>query len=464
MPLQLYNTLTRKKEVFRPIDKGTVRMYNCGPTVYDYPHIGNCRAFLLGDLLRRYLEFKGLNVNQVMNITDVDDKTIRDSQKEGVSLKEFTERYTKAFMDDLASLNVKPATTYPKATEHIKDMVELVSILLDKGIAYKAEDGIYFDVSKFKGYGKLAHINLEELKAGASERVKSDEYAKDKVQDFALWKAWDKDDGDVFWETEVGKGRPGWHIECSAMSRKYLGQPFDIHTGGIDLVFPHHENEIAQSEAAYGKKFVNYWVHNEFILVEGKKMSKSLGNFFTLRDLIQKGHDPFAIRYSLISAHYRQQLNFTIKGLEAAKQSVQRLQDCADKLRAWESDTEDNQDIPDLVKLAIDGFEAEMDDDLNISNALAIIFEFVKNINKLMLEGKLSTEDAKNALELLQRFDAVLGVLKHEEQSLDEDIQALVEEREEARKNKDYEKADKIRDELKEKGIILEDTSQGVRW
>ncbi len=458
MVLKLYNTLTRKKEVFKPIKKGKVGLYSCGPTVYNYPHIGNYRAYIVADLLKRYLKYSGLEVKHVMNITDIDDKTIRDSQKEGTNLKEFTKKYEKAFLDDLNKLDIEKADIYPRATEHIKEMVKIIRILIDKGFAYKGKDGcIYYSISKFKEYGKLAHIKTKELKVGA--RVKQDEYEKEQANDFALWKAWDKNDGNVFWETEIGKGRPGWHIECSTMSAKYLGNHFDIHTGGIDLVFPHHENEIAQSEAATGKKFVNYWVHNEWLLVEGKKMSKSLGNFYTLKDLLDKDYDPIAIRYTLMSTHYRQQLNFTFKELDAAKNALQRLNDFMLKLD--ESKAKSNKEIPKIIEKAKKDFEKAMDNDLDISKAFAVIFDFIRAINKL----EISKEDSKKIKALMTEFDKVLGLnLKVKQEKLPEKLIGLIDQREQARKNKDYEKADKIREELKEKGIILEDTPQGIRW
>jgi len=459
MILKLYNTLTRKKEVFKPIKDKEVRMYTCGPTVYDYPHIGNYRAYIAADILRRYLEYRGCKVKQVMNLTDVDDKTIRDSQKQGISLKEFTERYTKAFFEDLDILNIEKADVFPKATEHIKEMVAIVKKLLDKGIAYKGEDGcIYYDVSKFKDYGKLSHLKIKELKAGA--RVRQDEYEKEQANDFALWKAWDKEDGDVFWETEVGKGRPGWHIECSAMSMKYLGNHFDIHTGGVDLIFPHHENEIAQSEASTGEKFVNYWIHNEWLLVEGKKMSKSLGNFYTLRDLLERGYDPMAIRYVLMATHYKQQLNFTFADLDSAKNAIQRLKDFMLRLESA-SGAKGNKEVDELIGVYKKKFEQAMDDDLQISEALAAVFEFVKGINKL----EISKKDADKVKKLILDFNKVFEIKGLEEkEKLSKEIEELIKKREDARKKKDYATADKIREQLKKKGIILEDTVQGVRW
>jgi cysteinyl-tRNA synthetase len=453
--------MAREAEEFKTIHKNEVRMYSCGPTVYGYVHIGNLRAFVFVDLLRRYLKYKGYKLKHVMNITDVDDKTIRDSQKQGKTLKEFTDFYTKAFLEDLEILNIEKAETMPHATEEIKDMVKLIKKLLDKGYAYKAEDGIYFSISKFKNYGKLARLDLKQLQAGASGRVKADEYDKADVHDFVLWKFWDKDDGDVFWETEIGKGRPGWHIECSVMSSKYLGQPFDIHTGGVDLIFPHHTNEIAQSEAAEGKQFVKFWLHNDHLIVNGKKMSKSLGNFYTLRDLLDKGYNPKAIRYELLSTHYRQKLDFREDNLKKIPETLQKFYDFLDKLDEIK-DRKDNKEVLKLIEKAKSGFGLEMDNDLNISGALAVIFEFMTAVNKIM--DKISEKDAKEIKKTMMEFDSVLGVMEHEKVELSAEIQELVEERENARKSKDWGTADKIRDQLKEKGIILEDTPQGVRW
>lgn len=457
MALCLYNTLSRKVEIFSPLKKDYVTIYDCGPTVYFYIHIGNCRAFIVADILRRYLEYKGYKVKQVMNITDVDDKTIRDSQKEGISLKGFTEKYTKAFFEDLKTLNIRPAQVYPKATEHIKEMVDIIRKLKEKGYTYESEGSTYYRISKFEEYGKLAKINIKELKSGA--RVKQDEYTKEDAHDFALWKAWDESDGDVFWETELGKGRPGWHIECSAMSMKHLGETFDIHTGGIDLIFPHHENEIAQSEAATGKQFVRYWIHNEYILVDGKKMSKSLGNFYLLRDLLAKGYDPKAIRYLLLSTHYRQPLNFTLEGIDAAKSAVERIQNFIDHLNSIKKN-KDNKKVTLFIKKVKKEFEEHLDFDLNISSALASIFEFLNEIYKI----GISKKDAQKIIRVMKEFDSVLGILDFEKQKLDKKIEEMVEEREYARKKKEWAKADKIRAELKEQGIILEDTPEGVRW
>jgi cysteinyl-tRNA synthetase len=466
MTLKFYNTLSRKVEEFIPIKKGEVSMYTCGPTVYNYVHIGNLRCYIFNDLLRRYLKYKGFKLKHVMNITDVEDKTIRDSQKENKPFKEFTEFYTKAFLDDMKTLNIEIPEIMPKATEEIQGMVALIKILLDKGIAYKAKSGdIYFAISKFPGYGGLARIDLENLKKNADQRLdNADEYEKDDVRDFALWKAYDPEDGDVFWETEIGKGRPGWHIECSVMSSKYLGQPFDIHTGGVDLIFPHHTNEIAQSEAAYGIKFCNFFLHNDHLIVNGEKMSKSAGNFFTLRDLLEKGYDPIAIRYELLKTHYRQKLDFREDELKKVFEILQKFYDFLDKLAEIKKETSEVEgDIVDImINTAKQEFEKALDDDLNISGAFAAVFDFMTGINKRM--DDISKSDAVKIKSVMQSFDSILGIMHHEKGELEKDIEALIQKREDARKKKDFAAADKIRADLLAKGIILEDTPSGVRW
>jgi cysteinyl-tRNA synthetase len=462
--IYFFNTLTRKKEVFKSLEAGKVKMYTCGPTVYDFAHIGNFRAFLFEDLLKRWLVQRGFKVTHVMNLTDMDDKTIKGSQKQGVPLQQFTDYYVKAFFEDIKALNIEPADVYPKATDHIPEMVNLIKILITKGFAYKGEDGsIYFSVCKFTHYGKMSKIKVGELKAGA--RVSQDEYAKEEAQDFALWKAWTTEDGDVFWETELGKGRPGWHIECSAMSMKYLGETFDIHCGGVDNMFPHHENETAQSEAATGKKFVNYWMHNEHLQVEGKKMSKSLGNFYTLRDLLAKSYDPIAIRYLLMSTHYRQQFNFTFEGLEAAKGAVDRLRNFVRRLHDVDG-KESGGKVATFSSMAEACFSGSMDDDLNIGIALASLFDFVREINNLLDSNMVSKGEAADVGGLMLQFDAILGVIGivEVEEALSDDIDALVVKREEARKAKNWKEADAIRAQFKALGIVLEDTAQGVRW
>ena len=441
-----------------------MKMYTCGPTVYDYAHVGNFRAFLFEDLLKRWLVYRGFKVTHVMNLTDIDDKTIKGSQKMQVRLKQFTDFYVTAFFEDIKSLNIQPADVYPRATEHIPAMVALIKTLMAKGYAYRGEDGsIYYAISRFPDYGKLSKIKPADLKAGA--RVSQDEYTKEEAQDFALWKAWSLEDGDVFWETELGKGRPGWHIECSAMSMKYLGETFDIHCGGVDNMFPHHENEIAQSEAATGKKFVNYWLHNEHLLVEGKKMAKRFGNFYTLRDLLAKRYDPIAIRYLLMSTHYRQQFNFTFEGLESAKGAVERLRNFVRRLHETEG-----KDSKGAVAVLTAKFKASfggsLDDDLDIGIALSSLFDFVREVNNLIDANMVSKSEAADVGGLMMQIDEVLGVIgKVEvEEALPADIDALVQKREEARKAKNWKEADAIRAHLKTIGIVLEDTAQGVRW
>ena len=459
MALKFYNTLTRKKELFKPIKDKEVNLYTCGPTVYDYAHIGNFRAYMCSDILKRYLRYKGYKVRHVMNITDVEDKTIKGAIKEHISLKKYTKKFEKAFFEDLEKLNIDKADIFPRATDHINEMVDIIGNLLKKKIAYNAKDGIYFDISKFKDYGKLSGVKLKNLEIG--ERVRKDQYEKDEAQDFALWKFWDKNDYDVFWETKIGKGRPGWHIECSAMSMKFLGKSFDIHAGGIDLIFPHHENEVAQSESSTSKKFVNYWFHNEHLLVDGQKMGKSLGNFYTLRDLLDKGYDSRSIRYLLLSSHYGQQLNFTEDGIKAAKNSIDRLNDFMTKLKTIKN-KKNNPKVKKLILGTKINFEREMDDDLEVSNALAVIFDFVKKINTLIMEGSIGKKDADDVYNLMLRFDKIFGVLETKKEKIPDEIKKLVKEREKARKEKDYGKADKIRDEIKNKGYILEDDGEGT--
>jgi cysteinyl-tRNA synthetase len=457
--LKFYNTLTRKKDDFHEIKKHDVKIYSCGPTVYNYAHIGNMRSYIFADLLRRYLKYKGYELKHVMNLTDVDDKTIKNSQKEGVSLKEFTERYTKLFFDDLAILNIERVEYYPKATETIKEMVDISKKLLEKGIAYKSEDGsIYYSVSKFKHYGQLSKIQVDNLKAGA--RVKQDEYEKDSANDFALWKAYDKADGNVFWDTEFGKGRPGWHIECSAMSMKLLGKHFDIHTGGIDLIFPHHENEIAQSEGLSGEKFVNYWLHCEHLLVDGEKMSKSKGNFYVLKDILAKGYSAKAMRYLLMGTHYRQKLNFTFSALDAAENTIKKFKEFIVKLKSVQG-KKDNAEVQKLIKNAQHKFDEAMDDDLNISEALAAIFELMTETNKMLSEESLSRKDALAVFDLMMEFDKVLGILDFEEEKIPHDILELVKKREEARKEKNWKLSDELRDEIKKKGWQVDDSGKG---
>jgi len=438
-----------------------VRMYTCGPTVYNFAHIGNFRAYMFEDLLRRYLKFKGYRVTQVMNITDVDDKIIRDSVQRGIPIKEFTRPYVEAFFEDLDALGIERAEFYPAATGHIEEMVALVQKLLENGFAYKTDDGsIYYKVSQFPRYGQLANLNVDAMRR--SGRVISDEYEKEELRDFALWKGWKPEDGEISWETPLGKGRPGWHIECSAMSMKYLGAHFDIHTGGVDNIFPHHENEIAQSEAANGEKFVNYWLHCEHLMVEGDKMSKSLGNFYRLRELLDRGIDPKAIRYVLLGTHYRQKLNFTVEKLEIAAKGITRLRDFYESLGRDTTETEAQLTSP--VEEAARTFEAALDDDLNIAEALAAVFTLVKEVNVLRETQTLSDMDAASIRHFFERADTVLNILKKTEERLRPEEQDLIDQRNAARKSRNWAEADRLRDLLLGKGIILEDSPGGTQW
>ena len=464
MALRFRNSLTRREEEFTPIEAGKVRMYTCGPTVYGYAHIGNFRAYIFEDLLRRYLKYKGYEVTQVMNLTDVDDKTIKSSQAEKIPLKEYSARYVQAFYEDIDALGIERAEHYPAATDHIPEMVEMVKKLVDNGHAYEINGNYYFKISSFPDYGKLANLDIAGLKPGA--RIASDEYEKESVSDFALWKAWDESDGDVFWETELGKGRPGWHIECSAMSTKLLGNHFDIHTGGVDNMFPHHENEIAQAQGATGEKFVNFWMHCEHLIVDGRKMSKSLGNYYTPRDVVDKGYPTVAIRYLLISTHYRQQLNFTFKGLDAARSALERYNDFISNLEDFPGGEDSGGQATEVITKAERGFEEALDADLNISEALGVVFDFIREINRLKADNKLSAAEKDAALKVIRKFDTVLNFTYGAAASsdIDAEVEALIAKRTEARKSKDFALADQIRDELLAKGIVLEDTPQGVKW
>ncbi|MDE0205891.1 MAG: cysteine--tRNA ligase [Candidatus Tectomicrobia bacterium] len=458
--LRFYNTLTRQKDPFQPLEAGKVGMYTCGPTVYNSPHIGNYRAYVFEDLLRRYLKYRGYEVRQVMNLTDVDDKTIRDSRRAEMALQDFTAIHKKAFFDDLQTLNIESAEAYPAATDHIPDMVAMIQKLRDRGHTYDVEGSIYFRLDSFPEYGRLANLDAEALQEGASGRMDQDEYAKDNVRDFALWKAWSPEDGDVYWNTELGKGRPGWHIECSAMSMKYLGSHFDIHTGGEDNIFPHHENEIAQSEAATGETFVNYWLHCRHLLVDNMKMSKSLGNFYTLRDLLEQGFKPKGIRYGLLATHYRQPMNFTLDNLRGAETGVQRLLDFMDNLRSANGS---GAAVDGLLQQAREGFEQSLDNDLNISGALGAIFQMVRDVNRLIADGLLSPAEATATRDLMQRFDGVLGVLDPEERNGDTEVDGLLAQRQEARDKRDFARADALRDAIRERGYVIEDTPSGPR-
>jgi len=456
--MKFYNTLTRKKEEFKPIKEGDIGLYTCGPTVYDLAHIGNFRAYIFEDLLHRCLEYSGYRVTRVMNITDVDDKTIAGSEKQGVSLREYTDGYLKAFLEDMETLRLKKPDYLPRATDHIPEMVALVKKLLEKGYAYEKDGAVYFSISKFPAYGNLAGIDLSGIRPGA--RVDVDEYEKEDARDFALWKEEKKG---VFWETELGRGRPGWHIECSAMSMKYLGESFDIHTGGVDNIFPHHENEIAQSEAATDKKFVNYWMHCAHLLVNGEKMSKSKGNFYTLRDILNKGYNPVAVRYLLLSTHYRDPLNFTEKALRQAENTVSNYNAFYQSLDFCKSGI-GSKDTGAEIQKARSDFAGGLADDLNISAALAGIFNLIKAMNIAVSEGAFGPEDAVKVKDFLEEIDSVLAILEKEETELSEGQQNLIKQREQTRKEKNFKKSDEIREIFRSQGILLEDTPYGTRW
>jgi cysteinyl-tRNA synthetase len=458
--LKLHNTLSNKEEEFHPLEAGVVRFYTCGPTVYDYAHIGNFRTFAFQDLLRKYLSYSNYRVIHVMNITDVDDKTILNARKQGMTLQDYTAKYAEAFIEDSKMLRIEPPDITPRATGHIPEMVALIRLLEEKGYTYRKDGSIYFSISRFSDYGKLSKADFSGAQSGV--RVDTDKYDKENARDFVLWKA--KKEGEDFWETEIGPGRPGWHIECSAMSMKYLGETFDIHCGGVDLIFPHHENELAQSECATGRPFVRYWVHPEFLIVEGEKMSKSLGNFFTLRDLLSKGHSPESIRYLLLSVHYRKQLNFTIEGLRQTQASIQRLEDFVLYAKEKANGDEPSPHFEAEVKAARERFKEAMDSDLNTSAALAAVFDFVHLTYQRDSQNPISSGDAQAALNFIQEIDGVFTILRERPELLDEEISKQIEARQAARKRRDFAEADRIRQWLLSKGILLEDTREGVRW
>ena len=473
--LKLHNTLGGKTEPFVPQVAGEVKMYTCGPTVYDYAHIGNFRTFVFQDVLRRYLKQRGLKLNHVMNLTDVDDRIIANAAAAKVGIREYTEKYAQAFFADCKALSVEAPEHWIRATDHIPEMVQLIERLQQKSFTYDSEGSIYYRIAKFPEYGKLSKIDLTGIQAGA--RVDNDRYEKESARDFALWKA--PKPGEHFWETEIGVGRPGWHIECSAMAMKYLGETLDIHTGGIDLAFPHHENEIAQSEGATGKPFARYWVHAEHLLVEGEKMSKSLGNFFTMRDLYAKGYKPSALRYALASVPYRRQLNFTFDGLTQATNSVERLRTFADRLKQGKFPASSPAGFKERAAKAMDEFDAGLADDLNTAVALAAAFDFLREANIAMDGGTFGQEDVEAAQKFLQKFDEVFAVTTDDDAEKlkelgygsagggisDAEIQAMIAERQAARQRRDFAKSDEIRQKLAEHGIILEDSKDGsVRW
>ena len=463
MALSLFNTLSLKVEPFTPSDGNTVRMYSCGPTVYNYAHIGNLRTFTFNDTLRRWLRYRGFVLNHVMNITDVEDKIIRKSMELGIPMGEYTSKYEKYFLEDMATMRFEKPEQIVRATEHIHEMVDLIETLQSKGFTYDSDGSVYYRISKFAEYGKLSHHDFSGIQAGA--RVDNDEYEKDNARDFVLWKA--RKGEEPYWDAPFGAGRPGWHIECSAMAMKYLGDTLDIHTGGVDLAFPHHENEIAQSEAASGKPFARFWIHCEHLHVDMQKMSKSIGNIFTLRDLVELGHTPEALRLLLMSVPYRKKLNFTLDSLKGSQTSIDRLRNYKLRLETAKLEEGTNEEISKLCGLALEKFEASMDDDLNTAEALAAIFEFVRETNSLLDEDRFLEGNRAPALELLARFDSVFDILKLTEvegKLGDAAIEALIAERSSAKKAKQFARADEIRNQLLDAGIILEDTKDGVRW
>ena len=465
--MKVFNTLTKKKEEFVPLEEGKVRMYVCGPTVYNYIHIGNARPMIVFDTVRRYFEYKGYDVNYVSNFTDVDDKIIKKAIEEQVSAQEISQRYIAECKKDMAGMNVKPATKHPLATEEICGMVEMISELIDKGYAYEKNGTVYFSTRKFKDYGKLSHKNLDDLRSGGRSLLVSGEDEKEDPLDFVLWKP--KKEGEPFWKSPWSDGRPGWHIECSVMSRKYLGEQIDIHAGGEDLIFPHHENEIAQSEAANGKEFARYWMHNAFLNIDNRKMSKSLGNFRTVREISEQ-YDLQVLRFFMLSAHYRSPLNFSAELMEASKNGLERILNATDNLKhliasvAAEEMSAEEKEAFSKTDAYVEEFEKAMDDDFNTADAIAAIFELVKYANTTAT-AESSKEYLRGLLDRIVKLGDVLGlILDKKEELLDADIEKLSEERQAARKAKDFARADAIRDELLEKGIILKDTREGVQW
>lgn len=461
--MKIFNTMTRKKEEFVPLDKNEVKIYACGPTVYNYIHIGNARPLCVFDVLRRYLEYRGYNVRFVQNFTDVDDKIIKRANEEGLSFEEVSKKYIKEFWTDAHGLNFKDATVHPKATENIDEIINIIKTLEEKGYAYAVDGDVYYRTLKFKDYGKLSHQPIEDLQSGA--RIAIGE-KKENPLDFALWKA--AKEGEPYWDSPWGKGRPGWHIECSAMNKRYLGDSIDIHCGGKDLVFPHHENEIAQSEAANDAPFAKYWMHNGYINVDNVKMSKSLGNFKTVREIANVyGYE--VIRYFLISSHYRSPINYSIDIIEQCQSALDRLYTCRESLdfaiKNAKSDIDDDEEILKLIASAKDEFIKAMDDDLNTADGIAAVFNLVSTINTEIINKEVSLNVCKKAAEMFDELTGVLGLLYNRKSNdIDDDIEKLIEQRQSARANKDWATADKIRDELKAKGIILKDTPQGVTW
>jgi cysteinyl-tRNA synthetase len=456
---KIYNTMSRQLEELVPLEDNHVRLYTCGPTVYNYAHIGNYRAYMFEDLLRRWIQYKGMKITQVQNLTDVDDKTIRGSRETGLALREYTQKYKDAFFEDLKTLNIQPAEHYPAATDCIPEMIALIKKLFEKGLAYKSDDGsVYFPIDKFPEYGKLAHLDREGMRSGA--RVAQDEYDKDNAADFALWKGYVEEDGDVVWDSPWGKGRPGWHIECSAMSEKYLGKTFDIHCGGVDNIFPHHEDEIAQSEGANGCMYSKYWMHNAHLQVEGKKMSKSAGNFFTLREILEKGYTGREIRYELIGTHYRQSLNFTFASLNANRAALARLDEFYAKIQDSIGGETEADELPEWAATLAEKFEAALDDDLNIAGALGALFDGVHEGNKSF---PMSGNEALAVSNLWKKIDSVLGFLEPPAVEAPAELVEMANARAEAKKNKDWAEADRLRDAIAAAGWTVQDTPTGPK-
>ncbi len=462
--LRFFNTLSRQIEEFHPIEDGKVRMYICGPTVWNFAHIGNFRTFVFGDVLRRYLKFKGYELTHVFNLTDVDDRIINEAAARGISIDKFTAPYIEYFWEDFDALgNERPEVT-PRATHHIAEMIDIISTLLANGHAYESDGSIYYRITAFPDYGKLSKISFSGNKAGGSERIDTDKYEKEDARDFALWKLV-SDDEPTGWDAPFGRGRPGWHIECSAMSMKYLGETFDLHAGGQDLQFPHHENEIAQSEGATGKLFSKYWIHSEFLKIDDVTMSKSKGNFFTFRDLREQGYSALAIRYLLLSVPYRKQLNFTFEGLQGAESTVERLRNFRSLVRDARVRASEGDGVSASAAKALTDFETAMDDDFNTAAALAAIHGMVREVNTALAADGIDEAGRDAVLDAVAKFDQVLGIFGTEEKELLEaDIEVLIAQRQAARADRDFARSDEIRDELAEKGIILEDTKDGVRW
>lgn len=462
--LSFFNTLSRQIEEFQPLEDGKVRMYICGPTVWNFAHIGNFRTFIFGDVLRRYLKFKGYELTHVMNLTDIDDRIINEAAARNISIDEFTEPFAQYFLEDFDALGNERPEIIPRATHHIPEMIDIISTLLANGHAYESDGSIYYRITAFPEYGKLSKISFSGNRDGGSERIDTDKYDKEDARDFALWKLVGEDENPG-WDAPFGRGRPGWHIECSAMAMKYLGETFDLHAGGQDLQFPHHENEIAQSEGATGKQFAKYWIHSEFLKIDDVTMSKSKGNFFTFRDLQAQGYSPLAIRYLLLSVPYRKQLNFTFEGLQGAETTVDRLRNFRGLVQEAKVNDAQNDGAYDAAMIAVKKFSIAMDDDLNTAAALAAVHDMVREVNTLLANGQINSDEQSAVLDAIAKFDAVLGIFGAEDsQLLDEDIEALIEERKQARTNRDFARSDEIRDELAAKGIILEDTKDGMRW